>query len=94
MSSLPVLETSAPTWSKERVVASAGFELTTSCSQERSHPQRSASGKQKQRYFSTREKAKEFAADLRETAKEHGKASASISTRLAEEARKAVGPAV
>ena len=43
-----------------------------------------------QRYFPTREKAKEFAAELREKAENHGKASSSITPRLAEEATKAV----
>lgn len=50
----------------------------------------SASGKREQRYFPSREKAKEFAAELREKAEEHGKASSSIAPRLAEEATKAV----
>lgn len=49
----------------------------------------SASGKREQRYFPTREKAKEYAAELREKAEKHGKASSSIAPRLAEEATKA-----
>lgn len=49
----------------------------------------SASGKREQRYFPTREKAKEFAAELREKAEKHGKGASSIAPRLAEEATKA-----
>lgn len=49
----------------------------------------SKSGRREQRYFSTREKAKEFAARLREQAEEHGKAASLISPLLAEEAHAA-----